>query len=260
MKSIRVVLMIVLALLAAGCVAVQGGRSWGAGVHWPDGAGIERAAARAVTDPMTWLPLAGSLLLVVTRTDDAVSDWAANKQPLFGDNADDVSDKLLDVTTASYFVTALLAPSASIGDKAKGLGVGIGSIYLNRGITDGLKSVTSRQRPDRSNDRSFPSGHASSSSVRATLAAENVAYLPLPDWAAGGLSVGLYCVAGGTAWARVEAEKHHVTDVLAGNALGHFVATFMQEAFMEAGVQDLSVEFIPADKGGAVTLRLALGR
>jgi membrane-associated phospholipid phosphatase len=221
---------------------------------------MKRAAVRSATDPMTWLPLAGSVLLAVTRTDDAVSDWAADKQPLFGDNADDVSDKLLDLTTASYFVTALLAPSASISDKAKGLGVGIGAIYLNRGITDGLKSVTNRERPDRTNDRSFPSGHASSSSVRATLAAENLAYLPLPDWAAGSLTVGLYCVAGGTAWARVEAEKHHVTDVLAGNALGHFVATFMQEAFMEAGVKDLSVEFVPAGRGGSVTLRLALGR
>ena len=60
-------------------------------------------------------------------------------------------------------VLALLAPSASISDKAKGLGVGIGAIYLNRDITDGLKSVTNRERPYRSNDRSFPSGHASSS-------------------------------------------------------------------------------------------------
>ena len=89
---------------------------------------------------------------------------------------------------------------------------------------------------------------------------ENLAYLPLPDWAADSLTVGLYCVAGGTAWARVEAEKHHVTDVLVGNALGHFIATFMQEAFLEAGAQDLSVEFSPVEKGGAITLRVALGR
>ena len=259
-KNIRFVFMSVPALLLVGCVSAPDGRSWGAGLHWPDGAGLERAAVRAATDPMTWLPLAGSALLAVTGADDSVSDWAADEQPLFGGDAADVSDKLLDVTTASYFLTALIAPSETIGDKARGLGVGIGTMYLNRGITDGLKSVTNRERPDRTNDRSFPSGHASNSSVRATLAVENLAYLPLPDWAAGSLTVGLYCVAGGTAWARVEAEKHHVTNVLVGNALGHFISTFMQEAFLEAGVQDLSVEFMPAGKGGAITLRVALGR
>jgi len=39
-------------------------------------------------------------------------------------------------------------------------------------------------------------------------------------------------VALGTGWARVEAQKHYPSDVLAGMALGNFMAAFIYDAFM----------------------------
>ena len=44
--------------------------------------------------------------------------------------------------------------------------------------------------------------------------------------------VGLYGLAGTTAWARIEAEKHFPSDVLAGAALGNFFARFFYGAFV----------------------------
>ena len=52
--------------------------------------------------------------------------------------------------------------------------MGISAIALTEGITRVTKSVTDRERPNAQNNASFPSGHASAASVRATLAAANL--------------------------------------------------------------------------------------
>ncbi|MCZ6709759.1 MAG: phosphatase PAP2 family protein [Gammaproteobacteria bacterium] len=255
--NLRAVSIVAVALALAGCVSANNSRSWGR-VHWPDGAEFKQAAARAAKDPVTWVPLVGAALLTIGNADGSISDWAADKRPLFGSNAADASNTLLDISKAAYFVTALIAPSDSLHDKFTGLALGVGTIALNNSITQGLKSVVGRERPNGRDDRSFPSGHASNASTAATLAVANLAYMPLPDWASTGLTIGLYSVAGGAAWARVEAEKHHVIDSLVGYSLGHFVARFMQEAFFEAGAENLAITYMPMAQGGAVTLRMPL--
>jgi hypothetical protein len=200
----------------------------------------------------------GAALLGITGADEAVSDWAADKSPLFGHDAADASDTLRDISKFSYLVTGLVAPSGSLQDKAKGFLVGASALALNEAVTGGMKSITARERPDHRDKRSFPSGHASYSSTAATLAVANLNYMPMPGWARTGMTIGLYSVAGGTAWARVEAQRHHVTDVLVGYALGHFVASFMQEAFFGSNQQQPAITFTPLGSGGAVTLQLPL--
>ncbi len=141
-------------------------------------------------------------------------------------------------------------------------GVGVGALALNRGLTGGggLKSLVSRERPNGRDDRSFPSGHASGASVSTSLAIANLDYLPVSDFMNTGLRMGLYGVAGATALARVEAGEHHLADVLAGYALGHFVAAFMQKAFLESGGAQAAVGFVSEGHGGVLVLRLPLGR
>jgi len=46
------------------------------------------------------------------------------------------------------------------------------------------------------------------------------------------MEIGFGVIAAGTAWARVEGGVHYPSDVLAGMALGHFVAAFINDAFM----------------------------
>ena len=249
-----------LVAMCTGCTTVTERGSWGANAHWPSGKELRRAAADAATDPMTWIPLAGAAALAVTDLDDDLSDWAAEEQPLFGSNANDVSDDLRNLATVAYAATALLAPKPKLADKAKGVAVGMSAMAITEGITRAGKSLSNRERPNGQDDKSFPSGHASNATVRYTLAAANVDYLPLPQWAASTLKVGFYGLAGGTAWARVEAEKHYTTDVLVGYALGHFIARFMHNAFLEPRPTPLTLRFAPHPSGGgAITLRYPLG-
>jgi hypothetical protein len=56
-------------------------------------------------------------------------------------------------------------------------------------------------------------------------------------------------------WARVEAGRHHPADVLAGMALGHFMAVFIHDAFLnlpEDGRVD--VDAFASDMGTGLAL------
>ena len=252
--------LIVIAGTLMGCATTTGKGSWGGGAHWPNGEALKKAAQRAAKSPHTWAPLAAAALLSIGDADDSLSSWAAREQPVFGDKAADASDTLLALSKWTYVATGLVTPSDSVGDRAKGFAVGVSATVATLSITRGLKSLTGRERPNGRDDKSFPSGHSSTSSSWATLTAQNIEYIAMADWARTGLTVAVYGVAAGTAWARVEAEEHHITDVLVGYALGHFVAAFMHEAFLEAGTTGPVVSYTAIDGGGTLTLRMPLGR
>ena len=79
-----------------------------------------------------------------------------------------------------------------------------------------IKVYTSVLRPDGSDRRSFPSGHSAAAwFVAATL---------VDAWKSrvvSALAIMLsFLWAGAVAWSRVELERHHVSDVLVGSALG----------------------------------------
>jgi hypothetical protein len=247
-------------LLLVGCASGGSRLNWGA--HLPSGKPLAHhlgsAAKKAVLTPETWVPLVLAAGLAIDDWDDQSSRWAARKQPLFGDDADDVSDNLRDVATAAYFITALAAPSERWQDKVSGLSVGVGTMLLEGGLSEGLKSAASRQRPKGGGDRSFPSGHAGQAASRGALARRNLAYLDVAPWQRRALEVSLHGVAIGSAWARVEAEKHHTSDVLVGMALGNFVANFMHNAFMEPSGSGLALRFAPVAGGGVLRLSLIL--
>lgn len=244
-------------LLLGGCVGMEREPSWGA--RWPTGGDLGRAAATAVRSPETWGPLLGAAVLQIGDLDEDLSDWAADEQPLFGADAESTSDDLRSAAKAAWLLTALAAPSADVPDKAGGLLVGVATIGLEEAVTGGIKSAAGRERPDGSGDDSFSSGHAGAAAAATTMALHNLDYIDMPGWADVTVRIGLYGIAAGTGWARVEARKHYVSDVLAGYAVGHFVATFMEQAFMQspAGPVDVTFEQLPG--GGALTVTLPLG-
>jgi membrane-associated phospholipid phosphatase len=106
---------------------------------------------------------------------------------------------------------------------------------MTSGVTSGLKALVERERPDGSDDASFPSGHASAAAVFDTLTVRNLATIDMSPALRTTLVVGTGAITAGTAWARVEANKHYPSDVLVGVAIGNYMAAFFTEAFMGLG-------------------------
>ncbi|MFW6093777.1 MAG: phosphatase PAP2 family protein [Pseudomonadota bacterium] len=253
------VAVVALLLVLSGCAGHAPGAPWGP--RLPEAGQIGGAASRAARSPATWVPLAAAAALAVAGdADEELSEWAGDHTPLFGRDAEAVSDDLRTAALVAYGVTALAAPAERFRDRVGGVLVGAVALTAEDLVTDTVKTVSDRERPDGSDHESFTSGHAGTSSAASTLARRNLGHLTLPGWIETSARVGLHGLAGATGWARVEAERHHVTDVLAGYAVGHFVADFFHHAFMAPAVPPLQVSVSPVGRGGVVTVAVALQR
>ena len=238
----------------SGCITSGGAH--GVNPRWPGASEAWQAARTAATEPGTWVPIAAAGLLTIDNADGRLTDWAIDHQPLFGDDADSVSNDLQKVTTGLWLSTALIAPSDSAGDKLSALGATVAAVTLTGAVEVGLKKAVGRERPNGKNDNSFPSGHAGRTQALATMTAYNVNSMDLSEPARLALVGGSQLLAAGTAWARVEAGKHHVSDVLVGSAIGHFVAAFVREAFFTGDTRAVAFSYEALDGGGAVTVSL----
>ena len=229
------------------------------GVHWPDADELGRAAAAAAKSPRTWGPLAADFLLSIGDLDDEISDWSANERPLFGSQAAEASDYLVISSYASFLVSTLAVRSERVPDRLGGLGAGTAALLLQGAVIDRLKKISRIPRPDGvGSHTSFPSGHAGAASAAATLAARNLEYIDMPATVRTGAAVGLEALAVGTGWARMEARRHYVDDALYGYAIGHFVATFIHNAFIEERWKGAAISFLPMEGGGVLRLALPL--
>jgi hypothetical protein len=224
-----------------GCGTLSNGRGWGQDATLnPGWTRIGRAAINAASSPETWGPLAAALVLQIDDMDKRISDWASDNTPIFGsqNDANRWSNHLRNTSGAAYLLTALASPSGkdpfecSI-NKLKGLAVGATAWGVTSGTTEFIKDKTERTRPDKSNNRSFPSGHTSSAASFTTLGRRNIPYLSLPPAYENFSDMALYGIAAGTAWARVEAKQHYPSDVLVGYVLGYFTSALINDAFLE---------------------------
>ena len=261
----RLIAAVGLLMFCSGCSTLPNGRAWGEDATiTPGWTKIRHSAVRAAKSPQVWAPLAAAFVLQIKDWDDDVADWATDDNPVFGSrkDADDASDDLRAISVATWAVTSLATPSGYesgrwLSAMAKGLAVGLVAIGVNDGITDGIKNVTDRTRPDDSGDDSLPSKHTSASAVTAAMAARNVDHLNLPDWGKASLHVGLGVLPYATGWARVEAGKHHPSDILVGVALGNFLGRFFTDAFLgikETGNSTIAVQAL--DDGYQLGLRV----
>lgn len=203
---------------------------------------IHNSAVLAAKSSYTWLPLVGAALMQVDDWDRAVSDWASDNTPIFGSqqSAVDASNVFKPLATASWVISTLATPSGQAPGqwfvaKSKGFAVMAAARWLNTGTTNAVKDWADRARPDDSDNKSFPSGHSSSATLSATLAARNLQSIQMGDSSRRTMEIGLGAIAAGTAWARVEGKVHFPSDVLAGTALGHFIGVFISNAFMGLG-------------------------
>ncbi len=259
----KLLYLVLLLLLTNGCAHTHPVDSpWGsAATASPGWATVRRAAANAATDPYTWVPALTAAALQIGNADKDFSENVRRNKPLFGSakTAADVSDALRFTTIGIYAVLGLAAPgpqdaSAWRQTKAQGLLTGGVALGTTMGLTDGLKSLTGRTRPNGEDD-SLPSGHVSTTAAAARLAADTLDYYDMSHGAKIAADAGLLALTATTAWARIEAGKHFSSDVLLGAALGNFLAKFTTNAFLHPLTGELTTLNVePVPDGGILTL------
>jgi membrane-associated phospholipid phosphatase len=114
-------------------------------------------------------------------------------------------------TAVALFVAGRFAPPGRFRAASYDLAQGL---IVTELYTMGLKYAAQRTRPDGSDHLSFPSGHTSAAFTLATVAGRHY------GWKVG---VPAYLLASGIGLSRIETNKHYLSDVLAGAAIGVIV-------------------------------------
>ncbi|MCG8470691.1 MAG: phosphatase PAP2 family protein [Desulfobacterales bacterium] len=236
------ILSVLLVLVCIGCASKQNTPKLNSTLT-PGWDTIKTSFTSAVKDPHTWLPLLGASIFLIEDYDEQVSSWAVKHTPIFGSAYDalDYSDKLKNLSRTNYFVTVIALPADTIQigiyDKSINLAFGLSAFSINSNITSSLKKISDRNRPNNSNNLSFPSAHASSSTISARLSSRNIEKVTISKTAKRVWQFSSMSIAGLTSWARVEGGIHYPSDVLAGYALGNFIGAFLNDAFIAPDYQ-----------------------
>jgi membrane-associated phospholipid phosphatase len=250
-----------------GCGTLANGRGWGQDASLTPGWDrVARSARNAALATETWAPLAGAIVLQIGDADHKLQSWAATQTPVFGSqsNAAQKSDDLKLVSSALWLGSGLATPGGDdpetwVMNKARGLGVQAGAVIVLGETVGVLKDTTQRMRPNGQGTSSFPSDHASRTALYTTMTSKNIATLGWSDDALSATRFGLGTLTAATAWARVEANQHYPSDVLAGMALGHFMGAFFTDAFL--GLEDqqrVQVLFEPSRDRFVMMVRFGL--
>ena len=234
------------------------------GGRWGEHAGFavgwertEQAALQAAKDPWVWAPLAGAAAVQIDNWDHRVSNWAVDNTPVYGSvqNAHDWSNYLQQTAGVIYLASVMATPSGDYGTewwdaKLHGAMVGLSAMAASGALSEGLKALTGRERPDGGHN-SFPSGHATFVSAADTLTARNIESIPMSDGAHVASAIGLDALTFATAWARVEAGAHYPSDVLVGMSIGNFFGHTFNDAFLGDRLSDRLAFSVEPAQGGA---------
>jgi membrane-associated phospholipid phosphatase len=244
-------------VICTGCGTLPDGRRWGQDATFTPGfERIKESAANAARDPWVWAPLVGAAVFQVDDWDRRTADWARQRTPVFGSqrSAEDWSDHLRTASVLAHYATLAATPSGDTPaewfvDKAKGTLVHVAAVSGTVLVTRTLKTTVDRERPNGLATESFPSGHTSASAVHTRLASRNLESIDMSAMTRTSLDVGLYALTVGTSWARIEAGWHYPSDTLVGMALGNFIASFVNDAFLGLERNSARLAVTPIERG-----------
>ena len=261
--------LLLLALALPACAAPQRSLRRGGG-----GGG---ALARSLSRVDVVAPLVVGLGLQASGWDDELSDAIAgtatgdlDRVDLHNRRAyDDASDVLLYASPLLWVAPTLAnarRPGLHLRDEvpastARRLAVGTGATLLTLGGGEGIKAMVARPRPDEPDNvaeaDAMPSGHTYMTSVAATLARHEIGRSSLSRRTRNRLAWAVTAVPITTAFLRVRAKRHYVSDVLVGYAFGSFWGHLANEWAL--GPADPILPFLDVQRvGGAPALRLGV--
>ncbi|MGN0069004.1 MAG: phosphatase PAP2 family protein [Prevotella sp.] len=128
-------------------------------------------------------------------------------------HGDGIDDYLRFVPLASAYVLKAAGVESASSWKRMTVNSAL-SVAIASGVTYGLKQTVHKMRPDRTDNKSFPSGHTTMAFAGATVLHKE--FGRISPW----VSVAGYGVATFTAIDRVCRNRHHWTDVATGAAIG----------------------------------------
>ena len=105
------------------------------------------------------------------------------------------------------------------------------SFFTNLGVTSGLKLSINKERPDGSDNNSFPSRHTSATFQGAAFIHKRYGWK---------YSIPAYIGAIFVGYSRVHADKHYAEDVLAGAAIGFVSSYCFTTPFKEVSVTPIA--------------------
>ena len=118
------------------------------------------------------------------------------------------------IAVAGLTIGGFSAGRMSSGDRPRASTYDLSqAIIVNQVWTQALKLIISRERPDASNQVSFPSGHASNAFAAAAVIVRHYPRLAVPGF---GLATFISV-------SRMAANKHHFSDIVAGAGFGYGV-------------------------------------
>ena len=200
------------------------------------------------TNGTRWLHIGEAALVVApisiydVDVSRSVRKLREGKDSPFLDFANELGGPAAFVIPAGTFAASFAIGDTKFQDAAF---TSLQSVLYTQIVVFALKTVIGRARPTESPDdahnfnpfsdpnAAFPSGHASMAFAWTT---PWVYYYPHP------ITYSLFGLAVGTAIARVERQKHWLTDVLAGSAIGFATARWLTRKHQRASASSLSVE------------------
>ena len=157
-----------------------------------------------------------SIGLLSSTFDNRIASSPINSE-MYEDNFYDGFFELGEFGGSMSFLLGSALTTHLIGKLGRNQSVSyLGSDLLRAQVVNGLatqiiKRTVQRQRPDASNKRSFPSGHTSGAFAAATVLHRHL------GWKAGALA---YTLAGYIGASRLSENKHYLSDVIMGAAIG----------------------------------------
>jgi membrane-associated phospholipid phosphatase len=153
----------------------------------------------------------GAATGVASIFDDDVRNSVSNPDSSFGKSLETAGGWPTSVVVVGLFTAGRFAHGARFRAMSYDL---LDATIVNFGYTELLKVTVKRERPDGSDNKSFPSGHASNAFTLATVAERHY------GWKVG---VPAYALAATIAYSRIVRDKHYLSDVVAGATLGYVV-------------------------------------
>lgn len=217
--------------------------NWGRRPLWPIRASrIGSAIRKNAGNPHVWLPVVGAGIAHWGGYDRPISKAVVQEKAIYNNKtntghwSDQFNDILLYQMYGSILLTSSMGEDESLSqwalNKTKGgLVVNLASSSTRYARGQLAKSFR-RQRPNRSDHMSFPSGHSTEAGSRNMLVAKNLDSIEMHPYLRTGIKSINTMMAVGTLWARLEGENHYPSDVLMGYALGSFVAGVVYDSLM----------------------------